>query len=531
MFTVREAFFEVARQLRLTTMFGNPGSTEESLLQDFPDDFAYVLTLQESPAVAMADGYAQRTGRPALVNLHTAAGLGNAIGNIESAFYNRAPLIITAGQQTREMLLLEPYLTNSAPHVVAEPFVKWAYEPARAEDVPAALVRAYAAALLPPAGPVFLSIPMDDCGKAVARIPAVRTVSSRLAADPVTLAPIIDAPRSATAPALVFGGAVDQSGGWDDAVALAERLRCKVYAAPLEGRPGFPENHPQFAGSLPPAIGPLGRQLADHDIVVVIGAPVFRYYPYIPGEYVADTTTLFHVTDDPSEAARAPVGTSILADPARACVVLAEALPQASREVAVTPKPEAVADPDHLTPALLYTTIEQVRPTDSIIVQESMSTVGQLRRIIPTASPASFYSMSSGVLGYGLPAAVGVALAEREQGSNRKVICIVGDGAANYVIQGIWTAVQQRLPVLFVVARNGAYNILKSFAELLQTPGVPGLDLPGLDFIALANGYGCTAERVSDPAALRDILARGVAADRPHLIEVSVDATVPPLLS
>ncbi|OWL96254.1 benzoylformate decarboxylase, partial [Mycolicibacterium peregrinum] len=203
MFTVREAFFEVARQLRLTTMFGNPGSTEEPLLRDFPDDFTYVLTLQESPAVAMADGYAQRTGRPALVNLHTAAGLGNAIGNIESAFYNRAPLIITAGQQTREMLLLEPYLTNSAPHVVAEPFVKWAYEPARAEDVPAALVRAYAAAVLPPAGPVFLSIPMDDCDKAVARLPAVRTVSSRLAADPVTLAPIVDALRSATAPALV----------------------------------------------------------------------------------------------------------------------------------------------------------------------------------------------------------------------------------------------------------------------------------------------------------------------------------------
>lgn len=271
--------------------------------------------------------------------------------------------------------------------------------------------------------------------------------------------------------------------------------------------------------------------MADHDVVVVIGAPVFRYYPYIPGDYLADMTTLFHVTDDASEAARAPVGTSILADPGRACAVLAEALPRASREVEVTPEPEVPGNAGMLTPAFLYKTIEQVRPADSIIVQESMSTVGQLRRIIPTSRPASFYSMSSGVLGYGLPAAVGVALAECEEGSNRKVICIVGDGAADYVIQGIWTAVQQRLPVLFVVARNGAYNILKSFAELLETPGVPGLDLPGLDFIALANGYGCTAERVSDPAALYDVLTRGVAADQPHLIEVRVDATVPPLLS
>jgi len=168
MLTVREAFFEVARQLGLTTMFGNPGSTEEPFLKDFPDDFRYVLALQEASVVAMADAYAQRTGRPALVNVHTAAGMGNAVGNIESAWYNRAPLIITAGQQTREMLLLEPYLTNVSPELVPQPFVKWACQPARPQDVPAALMRAYAAAILPPAGPVFLSIPMDDCDASAA---------------------------------------------------------------------------------------------------------------------------------------------------------------------------------------------------------------------------------------------------------------------------------------------------------------------------------------------------------------------------
>lgn len=531
MSTVREAFFEVARQLGLTTMFGNPGSTEEPFLQDFPADFRYVLALQEAPAVAMADAYAQRTGRAALVNLHTAAGMGNAVGNIESAWYNRAPLIITAGQQTRQMLLLEPYLTNVKPELVPQPYVKWAYQPARAEDLPAALMRAYAAALLPPAGPVFLSIPMDDGDQPCPRLPQLRRVSRRLPADSDSLSEVIAALTSARSPVLVIGGAVDQAGGWDDAVALAEKLRCDVWAAPEEGRPGFPETHPQYQGMLPPAIGPLAEALSGHDVVVVVGAPVFRYYPYVPGEYLPDGAELFHITDDPSEAARAPVGTAILADPGRSCAVLAEAVPQANRMLpAARTAPVPAQIDDRITAESLYHTIQTVRPPDSVIVQESLSTVRQLRQQIPTDQPRSFFSMASGVLGYGLPAAVGVALAERDESTNRKVICIVGDGAANYVIQSIWTATQHNLPILFIVVRNGAYNILKSFAELLETPGVPGLDLPDLDFLGLAQGYGCTSERVTSADSLQEVIKRGIDTDRPHLVEVLIDAAVPALI-
>lgn len=529
--TVREVFFAVARDLGLTTIFGNPGSTEEPFLKDFPDDFRYVLALQEAPAVAMADAYAQRTGRPALVNLHTAAGLGNAVGNIESAWYNRAPLIVTAGQQTRQMLLLEPYLSNTQPHAVPQPFVKWAHQPARAEDLPAALVRAYATAVLPPAGPVFLSIPMDDGDQPCDRHPVIRTVSDHLPADELALAEVIEALTEADAPVLVIGGAVDQRGGWDDAVVLAGKLRCPVWAAPLEGRPGFPETHPQYRGALPAAIAPLAQTLVGHDVVVVIGAPVFRYYPYLPVDYLPAGATLFHITDDPSEAARAPVGTAVLADPARSCAVLGAAVPQSNREVIESPPVQVPHAGDTITAEWLYHTIDTLRPPDSVIVQESLSTMAALRMQIPTGRPKSFFAMSSGVLGYGLPAAVGVALAERDEGSHRKVICIVGDGAANYVIQALWTAAQHELPILFVIPRNGAYNILKSFAELLHTPGVPGLDLPGLDFVALANGYGCTAERVSALDELNDAIKKGIAAEHAHLVEVVVDASVPPLLT
>ncbi|SHH41407.1 benzoylformate decarboxylase [Bradyrhizobium erythrophlei] len=531
MLTVQQAFFEVARRLKLTTIFGNPGSTEETLLKNFPADFRYVLALQEAPAVAMADAYAQATGEAVLVNLHTAAGMGNALGNIESAWYNRAPLIITAGQQTREMLLIEPYLTNTQPLEMPKPFVKWAYEPARPEDVPGALMRAYAMSVQPPAGPVFLSIPMDDVDRPCPQLPEIRSVSRHLGADPKYLAPMVEAMSEARSPVLIIGGAVDQSGGWDDAVRLAERLGCKVWAAPAEGRPGFPETHPLYQGMLTSAIGPLCKQLEGHDVIAVIGAPVFRYYPYVAGDYIPAGSRLFHITDDPSEAGRAPVGQSILADPGRACAVLAELVAKSDRVLPpARPKLAAPVRGVKITADFLYHAINETRPDDSVLVQESLSTLKALRQRLPTSRSRSFYSMSSGVLGYGLPAAVGVALAERDKGSNRKIVNIVGDGAANYVIQALWTAVQHKLPVVFVIPRNGAYNILKAFAHQLDTPGVPGLDLPGLDFVSLAAGYGCSGERVSEHDALSDALRRGMSAKGPHLIEVEIDPTVPPLI-
>ena len=163
--SIHEVTYDLLRELGLTTVFGNPGSTEETFLKNFPDDFTYVLGLQEASVVAMADGFAQSTGKPALVNVHTAAGMGNAMGNLVAAAKGNTPLIVTAGQQTREMVLCEPYLTNKDETVFPQPWVKWAYEPKRAEDVPGAIMRAYAVALQPPAGPVFVSIPLDDWEK------------------------------------------------------------------------------------------------------------------------------------------------------------------------------------------------------------------------------------------------------------------------------------------------------------------------------------------------------------------------------
>ena len=186
--TVRDVTYDLLRALGLTTVFGNPGSTEETFLKNFPDDFTYVLGLQEASVLAMADGFAQSTGKPALVNVHTAAGTGNAMGSLIAAYRGNTPLIVTAGQQTREMVLCEPYLTNTEETVLPQPWVKWAYQPARAEDVPAAFMRAYAVAVQPPAGPVFLSIPLDDWEKPALGPAVVRTVSHRVSPDAERLA-------------------------------------------------------------------------------------------------------------------------------------------------------------------------------------------------------------------------------------------------------------------------------------------------------------------------------------------------------
>jgi benzoylformate decarboxylase len=530
--TVRDAFFETARKLGLTTLFGNPGSTEETMLKDFPSDFTYILGLQEASVIAMADAYSQVKRAPALVNLHTSAGTGNALGNIETAFHNRTPLIITAGQQTREMLLMEPYLTNTDPTEIAKPFVKWAYQPQRAEDVPGALMRAYAMAVQPPAGPVYLSLPMDDFEKAFKGSVEIRKVSKRLGADQRILSDIIAELNNAKNPVLVFGGVLDHhEGSWDQAVRFAEKLQAPVWAGPKEGRPGFPESHELFQGNLKGSIADLSKQLKGHDFILVMGAPVFRYYPYVAGEILPKGAQLFHVSDDPRECAKAPVGTSVLADPGYACEVLMNAIEARAKSTA--PKKtdhKTVKMGKLITPEFLFSVINQVKPAESLIVEESPSTNSEQGEQIKISESLSFLSMCSGVLGFGLAGAVGAAIAEKELKTNRKVIAIIGDGSANYVIQSLYTAAQLKTPVCFIILKNSSYNILKAFSKQQEAPGVPGLDIPGIDFVSIARGYGVEATGVSDPEKLREHLVSALSSDQPFLLEVTVDPKVPELL-
>ena len=523
--TVRDVTYDLLRNLGMTTVFGNPGSTEQPFLQEFPDDFAYILALQEASVIAMADTFAQVTGRPALVNLHSSAGLGNALGNLVAAYHANTPLIVTSGQQHRELVIGEPYLGNREATTMPKPWVKWSYEPARAADVPEAFMRAYAMALQPPTGPVYLSIPMDDWKQPLAGPARVRAVSERVAPDPARLRLFADRISASRRPALVFGPEVDRCGGWNAAIALAEKLRASVYGAPLLDRASFPEDHPLFCGPLGMSVKTVSDRLAGHDLAVVIGAEVFRYYPYVPGDYLPTGTELLQITADPEVAAAARVGDSLLGDPGSAIEMLVDLVTDGTARTAPTPMARPCRLPSTpnspLSPPEVYAVLSAARPPDAVVVNESTSTMAQQIEWLPTVRPGSFFATASGGIGWAVPAAVGIALADRTKGVHRPVLGLIGDGSFQYSVQALWTAAQHRLPIVYVVMRNNEYSILKSFAELEETPGVPGLDLPGLEIASIARGFGCRTAEADTTQDLEQAFKSALGADTTTVIVVS----------
>jgi benzoylformate decarboxylase len=524
--TVREATLDILRAHGMTTIFGNPGSTELPMLQDFPDDFRYILALQELVVVGVADGFAQASGRPAHANLHTAPGVGNAVGGISNAQANKSPLLITAGQQVRPQITMEANLTNREAVVGPQPYVKWSHEPPRAQDVPHAIARAIHHATLPPRGPAFVSIPMDDWGvdadDDVAANALARTVSGRAAPDPETLEELARALHEARNPVLVAGPDIDASGGWHAAVALAEKQRLPVWATPAPGggRIGFPEAHDNFVGVLPPAIGALSETLKDHDLVLVVGSSVFPYYPYIPGPLLAPDTALVQITSDPAEAARAPMGRAIVGDVALALAQLLELVDESDRPAPQPrPLPGPPADTEPISGSAAMAALADVWPDDAIAVVETPSSTVALRNRLRLSHPGSYYFSASGGLGFGIAAAVGVQLAE----TGRPVVCVLGEGSAQYGITALWTAATYRVPVTFLVLRNEEYMILKWFAEFEQVGGAPGLDLPGVDVASIAEAYGVPAQEVVEREELAEALRAAIAVqDGPRLVQVPV---------
>jgi benzoylformate decarboxylase len=523
--SVRDVTFEFLRQQGMTTIFGNPGSTELPMLADFPSDFRYVLGLQEASVVGMADGYAQASGKPTLVNLHTAPGVGNAVGAIFNAQANKSPLVITAGNQVRGLMTLQANLTNRDATVVPQPYVKWSYEPPRAEDVPHAIARATYLSALAPVGPTFVSIPMDDWDVEIDGVDAAhqttRAVGGGAGASPAAIADLAAALTGASNAVLVIGPDVDASGAWDAGVALAERLGLPVWATPAPGggRIGFPESHPHFRGVLPPAIGPVGETLKEHDLVVVLGSSVFPYYPNIAGPLLGENTRLIAVTSDPDEASRAPMGDAIVADVKTTLEALLAELGEGSAPaIEGWPKAPPAEPSDPISAGGAIDALADVWPDGGIVVLEAPSATLAVRNRIRASRPGSYYFGAGGGLGFGLSAAIGVQMAQPD----RPVVCIVGEGSAQYAIQAFWSAVAYDVPVTFLVLRNEEYAILKWFASIEQVTGAPGLDLPKLDVAGVAAGYGVETARAGDQADLREKLRAALASPKPSLVEVAV---------
>jgi benzoylformate decarboxylase len=525
--TVRSATHGLMRALGMTTVFGNPGSTELRFFKDWPADFRYVLGLQESSVVAMADGYAQATRNAAFVNLHSAVGVGHAMGSVFTATRNQAPLVITAGQQTRAMLPTDPYLYAQQATELPQPYVKWGCEPARAEDVPAAVARAYYVAMQHPRGPTFVSVPEDDWDAASEPISA-RRVLADFGADPGALGIVAEALNRSRRPALVVGPGVDRDGAWALAVELAERTQAAVWVSPLSSRGSFPEDHPAFAGFLTPDRRKVAQRLSGHDVVVVLGAPVFTYHVHSEGPFLPAGTELFQLVDDPQAAALAP-GTAVLATLRVGLAQLMERVDRvapASREPlpgrARPPAPSAPPPTGPMSAEFVMHTVGRLMPQDAIVVEEAPTHRNAMHDHLPIRTSGGFFVGASRGLGYGLPAAVGVALGS----PGRRVICLLGDGSSLYSIQALWTAAQHRLPISFIVLNNGAYVALKAFGRVMGLDRPPGVDLPGIGLPEIAVGFGCPASRVDRAEQFETALQSSFVAGGPTLLDVCVDPAI-----
>jgi benzoylformate decarboxylase len=523
--TVRETTHDLLRTWGLTTIFGNPGSNELPFLSGLPDDFRYVLGLHEGAVLAMADGYAQATGRPAFVNLHAAAGLGNAMGNLTNARVAHTPLVVTAGQQSRAMIGLGAVLAEPDLVRVPEPHVKWSYQPARAQDVPRALSEAFHLAALPPAGPVFVSLPLDDWTQDVDALEVARLRHRRVcaagAAHPDLIAALADRLVRASSPALVVGPEMDTEKAYPLVVALAERLAAPVWTAPVPPRCPFPTRHPLWQGVLPPSIAGVSLNLAGHDLVLALGAPVFRYHVYQPGPWLPEGAELIAVGGDPSAAARAAFGDAVVADVAGVVDQLLDRLPAAHdrtpppiRRIPEVPRPDAAP----FSPDEVFAQLARSVPTDVPLINESTSNSVPFWTHLSRGRPRTLFFPAAGGLGFGLPAAVGVALA----GPTRPVVAVLGDGAFQYGVTGLWTAAQRRLPVTFVVLRNGGYEGLRDFFGPLGITSAPGLDLPDLDAVAIAAGYGVPGAHITTGDELEAALCGAASAAGPRVIEVPI---------
>lgn len=526
--TVKSVTYNLLRQIGIATVVGNPGSSEIPFLADFPEDFRYIFALHEASAVAIADGLSQGMNQPVLVNLHSGVGLGNAMGAIVTAYLNKTPLIIMVGQQARETLLVEPFLMNHEPTVMPLPWVKWSCEPARALDVPKALLRAYATAIQEPAGPVLLSVPCDDWDQTLKEYVVPRFVAVRQAGDPTVVAEFAHRLNASRNPVLIFGADVARSDCWDLAIALAEKLKCPVWAAPFSERTPFPESHVSFAGALPGDCMAIKDCLEGHDLICVIGAPVFRYYWYVSGLSYAPEGGLIHVTDDPKAAAMAPFGDALVSN---AKLFLESFVPLVNKRTVFCNdlfyfdrrRSEVGRQLPKMHVSRVFEQIKQLSPENIVVTNESPSNFESFQKFFRFERPDSFYTFASGGLGWNMPASVGLAIAEKDSDRRRPVLCFVGDGSFQYAFQCIHTSVQHKLHVIYIVLNNGGYAILNDFAKRTGCHGLPSFDFTDIDIVSLAQGYGASAKYVTTPADLADAYTKALKQNsRTHLIVTRV---------
>ena len=524
--TVRDATLDTMRRHGLTKIFANPGSTEIAFLAGLPDDFEFILGLHEAAVVGMATGYAIGRGAPAFVNIHTTPGLGNAVAALSTARVNRASLVVMVGQQDRRHLALEPFLTGRLESLAGD-YPVWVNQPVRAVDVPGAVARAaYEAATR--RGPAIVIVPQDDWlapyDRGGTEEPAPANLVRSSGVEHGAVEELAGLFAESERPGLVAGYGTSDQRGWNALVALAEHLGCPVWQEAFGGAAGFPQDHDLFAGFLPAGRKRLRETLAGRDLVVAVGAPIFRQYIYEPGTFVEPGTRLAVITDDPDEAHRSPADLALLAPPAAVCEMLVGELPSRTAEPP-PPRPspppvEPPAEGEPLRASHVLAALSERLPQDVVLMEETPSSRPELHQRLPAREPLGFIGAAMGGLGFGLPGAMGLKLALPD----RPVLAIVGDGSSLYTIQSLWSAAHYGLGPLMIVLSNGRYAVMDRLAEMSGKAGVwPAFDL---NISALASTFGCEARRIETHDELLAALDEAVPTLRerrePLLLEVVV---------
>jgi len=547
----RSAFLAVMREEGVRRMFGNPGTTELPIMHALTEqtEISYVLGLQESVVIAMADGYARASGELVACNVHVAPGLGNAIGTLYTANVSGTPMIVTAGQQEQGHGLTEPLLY--APLVpIAQPVVKWAVEVSRIEDLPRIMRRAAKVAQTAPTGPVFISLPGDILNSSAA-IDLGDTTTVDTAARPSDAAIEALAKRilAAKSPAILAGSEIYSSNAWDEAVQLADALGAPVWQQSVQTGAHFPSEHPAYMGALNRNQAQVRGNLAPHDLLICLGAEVLTMSVYSAIDPLPPNTKLVQIglrdwemgknwpaeialRADLKETLKALVpalqklGGQNLAKSAAASLQALASRSWSAQRAKKVPAASALAGKSPLAPDWLMWRLSESLPVDAVLVDEALTTAFSLLSFYRYRDRHSYFGNVTGGIGWGIAAAVGIQLALPQ----RKVVALIGDGSAMYSIQALWSAAHYKAPVIFIIANNGGYRIikqrLKSFHGNDKFIGMDFQD-PPIDMSALAKSMGLKATRVATAdefdAALAEALKKK---DGPCVIEAMVEKTV-----
>jgi len=546
----RSAFLALLEDEGVSHLFGNPGTTELPIMDALVEhpQMRYVLGLQESIVVAMADGYSRASGRLSACNVHVAPGLGNALGSLYNAAWYGSPVIITAGQQQLGFGLTEPLL--SGPLVaMATPLVKWAVEVTRLQDLPLILRRAAKIALTPPTGPVFISLPGDILNDEMALDlgQATRVETSVLPAQAI-LERLADRMLSASNPVIVSGHEVATGDALDEAESLAELLGAPVYQQTVPYAAHFRSEHPAFMGSLGRDQPRVRASLEPHDLMICLGADVLRMSvwhsvePMPPHmkviqigqrdwEFGKNYPTEIALRTDVRQTLRelAPVlearRSSRRAEQAGARLAALAGMNWSAMRAQLRQQTVDAPASSPIRPERVMLQIAETLPENAVVVEEGLVSARSLHSFLSLRDTRGFFGLASGGIGFAIAGAVGIQLAQ----PGRPLVAVIGDGSAMYSIQALWTVAHLDLPITYIICNNRSYRILKE--RLLAFKGMAatnqsftGMDFhePAIDFVALAQSMGVTAQRITALDAFVPALEKALRHDGPDLLDVAV---------